>query len=175
MRTLFSSLSVSSNFKGGKIMDVIIAGIGGQGTILASNILSLVMVKKGYDVKKSEIHGMSQRGGSVISHIRFSENKIASPTVRLKSADILLSFHPNETRRYKHLLKENGKIIQLTDEDKAKLPNPRSLNIFGLGKLSSLFQIEQEMWAESLKELIKPSILDINLKAFEIGLKEARS
>ena len=150
-------------------MDIIIAGIGGQGTILASNILSYVLVKKGYDVKKSEVHGMSQRGGSVISHIRYSTSKVYSPTVRLKNADILLSFHPNETRRYQHLIKKDAKIIQLTDDDKAKLSNPRSLNVFGLGKLSKILDIDEQLWQEGIKALVKPKVYEVNLKAFEIG------
>lgn len=152
-------------------MDIIIAGIGGQGTILASNILSYVLVQKGYDVKKSEVHGMSQRGGSVISHVRYSDKKVYSPTVRLKNADILLSFHPNETRRYKHLIKEKAQIIQLSDEDKAKIPNPRSLNVFGLGRLSKLMDIEEGLWIEGIKALVKPKLHEVNLKAFELGRK----
>lgn len=153
-------------------MNIIIAGIGGQGTILASNILSLVLVKQGYDVKKSEIHGMSQRGGSVISHVKYSEKKVYSPTIRLKSADLLLSFHPNETRRYSHLLKEGGRVIQLSDAHKAKLPNPRSLNVFGLGLLSKQMNIAEKVWKEAIEEMVKPNLKEVNLKAFELGLSE---
>lgn len=150
-------------------MDIVIAGIGGQGTILASNILSHVLVAKGFDVKKSEVHGMSQRGGSVISHIRYSDKKVYSPTVRLKSADLILSFHPNETRRYNHLLKENAKIIQLSNDDKNKIPNPKSLNVYGLGKLSKLLDIKEADWIEAIKALVKPKHHEVNLKAFSIG------
>ncbi len=152
-------------------MDIIIAGIGGQGTILASNILSHLLVLEGYDVKKSEIHGMSQRGGSVISHVRYSKDKVHAPTVRLNSANLILSFHPNETRRYAHLLKEDAIIVQLQDQDKDKLPNPKSLNVYGLGLLSKHLPIQKERWVEAIKDMLKPHLQETNLKAFELGLQ----
>ena len=150
-------------------MNILIVGIGGQGSILASNVICDVLLKNNYDVKKSEIHGMSQRGGSVISHIRYSEDKVYSPMVSLKDADVVLSFHPNETRRYSHYMKDDAKIIQLTLEDRAKLPNPRSLNIYGVGILSNDMEISEDSWKESIKKYLKPKLHDANIKAFEIG------
>lgn len=151
-------------------MNIIIAGIGGQGTILASNVICDVLLEQGYDVKKSEIHGMSQRGGSVISHVRYSKTgKVYSPMVSLKDADIVLSFHPNETRRYAHLAKDNAKVIELNDEDKKKLANPRSLNMYGVGILSKLLNIEEKYWTATIKKLLKPKIQEENLSAFALG------
>lgn len=80
-------------------MNVLMTGVGGQGIILASDILSEVMMRAGFDVKKSEIHGMAQRGGSVMSHVRFSDH-VASPLIPYGSCDIVVSFEELETARY---------------------------------------------------------------------------
>jgi len=92
------------------VTSICITGVGGQGIILASNIISKLALESGMDVKKSEIHGMSQRGGSVISEVRFG-NKVYSPIVPDGSADIILSFEKMETLRYMGKLKKNGLII----------------------------------------------------------------
>ncbi|HHO76741.1 MAG TPA: indolepyruvate oxidoreductase subunit beta [Deltaproteobacteria bacterium] len=91
-------------------MNVLMAGVGGQGIILASDMLSEVMMRYGFDVKKSEIHGMAQRGGSVMSHVRYSGN-VASPLIPFRSCDILLSFEELETARYLAYLKEDARVI----------------------------------------------------------------
>jgi len=89
---------------------IVICGVGGQGTILASDILSLVAMEEGYDVKKSEVHGMAQRGGSVISNCVFGE-KVYSPLIGLGEGDILLAFEKLEALRSLPYLKKNGKMI----------------------------------------------------------------
>ena len=91
-------------------MNVLMTGVGGQGIILASDMLSEVMMRAGYDVKKSEVHGMAQRGGSVVSHVRFSEH-VASPLIPYGSCDILLSFEELETARYVRYLKPDSRVI----------------------------------------------------------------
>lgn len=91
-------------------MNILMAGVGGQGIILASDILSEVMLEAGFDVKKSEIHGMAQRGGSVMSHVRFGE-KVSSPTIALGTCDILLSFEELEAARYLEYLNPNTKVV----------------------------------------------------------------
>lgn len=93
-----------------KIINILMVGVGGQGTLLASEILSEVLVQAGFDVKKSEIHGMSQRGGSVVSHVRFGET-VFSPIIPEGEADILLGFELLETYRYLNLLKPGGKVV----------------------------------------------------------------
>ncbi len=87
-----------------------IVGVGGQGTLLASRILGNLIVTKGYDLKVSEVHGMSQRGGSVVTYVRFGE-KVYSPIVTLGEADIILAFEQLEAYRWVSYLKENGKMI----------------------------------------------------------------
>jgi indolepyruvate ferredoxin oxidoreductase, beta subunit len=91
-------------------MNVLMTGVGGQGIILASDVLSEVMMRYGYDVKKSEIHGMAQRGGSVMSHVRFSR-EVSSPLIPFGTCDILLSFEELETARYLPYLKDATHVI----------------------------------------------------------------
>ncbi len=93
-----------------RVYNVLIVGVGGQGIILASDVLGRVAAAHGYDVKKNEIHGMAQRGGSVSSHIRFGKT-VSSPIIKLGEADVLLSFEQIETIRYFPFLSEKGKVI----------------------------------------------------------------
>jgi indolepyruvate ferredoxin oxidoreductase beta subunit len=94
-----------------RIFNIIIAGVGGQGILTASEILAKVAMEAGLDAKKSEVHGMSQRGGSVVSHVRFGE-KVYSPLVEKGACDIILSFEKSEALRWVHYLKkEGGKVI----------------------------------------------------------------
>ncbi|GAA0708519.1 indolepyruvate oxidoreductase subunit beta [Paraclostridium ghonii] len=89
---------------------VLLVGVGGQGTILASKLLTIGLMESGYDVKMSEIHGMSQRGGSVSSQVRYGD-KVYSPVIEKGGADILVSFEKMEALRWLNYLKEDGKII----------------------------------------------------------------
>lgn len=89
---------------------ILLVGVGGQGTILASKLLTLGLMDAAYDVKMSEIHGMSQRGGSVSSHVRYGE-KVASPVIELGNADLLISFEKMEALRWLEYLKHDGKAI----------------------------------------------------------------
>ena len=89
---------------------VLLVGVGGQGTILASKLLTIGLMESGYDVRMSEIHGMSQRGGSVSSQVRYGD-KVYSPIIEKGGADILVSFEKMEALRWLDYLKDNGKII----------------------------------------------------------------
>ena len=88
---------------------IMLVGVGGQGTILASKLLTTGLMNAGYDVKMSEIHGMSQRGGSVSSQVRYGE-KVYSPVIEIGGADILVSFEKMEALRRLEYLKPEGKI-----------------------------------------------------------------
>jgi len=92
---------------------IMIVGVGGQGSLLASRIIGDVFLAQGYDVKVSEVHGMSQRGGSVVTYVRFGEN-VASPVICEGEADIILSFEQLEAARWLPSLKPGGKIITAT-------------------------------------------------------------
>ncbi|MDX2481598.1 MAG: indolepyruvate oxidoreductase subunit beta [Desulfuromusa sp.] len=93
-----------------KINNILLAGVGGQGILLASEVISEVMLMAGLDVKKNEIHGMSQRGGSVVSHVRYGE-KVYSSIIPEGEVDILFSFEVLETCRYLPLLRKNGRVV----------------------------------------------------------------
>jgi len=89
---------------------ILLVGVGGQGTILASKLLTLGLMAKGYDVKMSEIHGMAQRGGSVSSQVRYGE-EVQSPVIELGDADILVSFEKMEALRWLEYLKPSGSVV----------------------------------------------------------------
>ena len=93
-----------------KVTNILTVGVGGQGVILASDIVAAVMMRAGHDVKKSEVHGMAQRGGSVTSHVRFGP-KVYSPIIRKGEVDILFSFEQLETLRYLDFLKDTSIIL----------------------------------------------------------------
>lgn len=92
------------------VKSVLLVGVGGQGTILAAKLLTIGLMQEGYDVKMSEIHGMSQRGGSVSSQVRFGK-KVLSPVIEKASADVIVSFEKMEALRWLEYLKMGGKII----------------------------------------------------------------
>jgi indolepyruvate ferredoxin oxidoreductase, beta subunit len=93
-----------------KVKNILLAGVGGQGILLASEVISEVMLMAGLDVKKNEVHGMSQRGGSVVSHVRYGE-KVYSSIIPEGEVDILFSFELLETCRYLPLLRKNGRVV----------------------------------------------------------------
>lgn len=90
--------------------NILIVGVGGQGSLLASKLLGHLLVNNGYDVKVSEVHGMSQRGGSVVTHVRFGE-KVYSPVVDKGEADLIVSFEILEAARWLEYLKPGGRMI----------------------------------------------------------------
>ena len=95
----------------GKSYSFFLAGVGGQGTILASNVLAEVALAAGFDVKKSEVHGMAQRGGSVNTHVRWDADRVYSPLIGLGEADMLLIFEEAEALRYVEYLKPGGAAV----------------------------------------------------------------
>lgn len=99
---------------------IMIVGVGGQGTLLASRILGSVLTSQGYDVKMSEVHGMSQRGGSVVTYVKFGE-RVYSPIIDLGEADYILAFERLEAARWVPYLKKDGTII-LNDRAIAPMP-----------------------------------------------------
>ena len=98
-----------------KVTSVLIVGVGGQGTLLASRLLGNAMLKEGYDVKVSEVHGMSQRGGSVVTYVRFGD-EVASPIIEEGGADIVLAFEQLEAARHLSYLKPGGTVVVNTQQ-----------------------------------------------------------
>ena len=93
-----------------KTTNILICGVGGQGVLLAGDIIAECAINCGFDAKKSEVHGMAQRGGSVVSHVRYGD-KVNSPLIREGEADAILSFEEMETARYLHFLKRDGILV----------------------------------------------------------------
>ena len=98
-----------------KTKSVMIVGVGGQGSLLASKLLGNLLINEGYDVKVSEVHGMSQRGGSVVTYVRFGD-KVYSPIITEGEAEIIISFEKLEAARYAAFLKKDGVIVVNSQE-----------------------------------------------------------
>lgn len=169
--------------------NVLITGVGGQGVVLASNIISEALFKSGFDVKSSCIMGMSQRLGSVASNVSFGK-KVHSPISR--KIDYLVGFELLEALRYVEYLDKDGigiinnyeaKIEAYPNDIKKNvkkeniilidsqeiLGNLKSINLLLLGILSKFLGIKKKYWLESIKEIIPEEYININLKAFERG------
>lgn len=97
------------------VTKIMIVGVGGQGTLLASRVIGNAVTAEGYDVKVSEVHGMSQRGGSVVTYVKYGD-KVYSPIVAEGEADIILAFESLEALRWSHYLKDGGQMIVNTQE-----------------------------------------------------------
>ena len=99
-----------------KDMNILIVGVGGQGTLLASVLLGKLAMEQGYDVKLSEVHGMAQRGGSVVTHVRMSEGTVTAPVISEGDADIIVAFEMLEAYRWVSYLKPEGKMYVNTQQ-----------------------------------------------------------
>ena len=147
-------------------VNVVFAGIGGQGVILASDLLTAAAFRSGFDVKKSELHGMSQRGGSVSSDVRFG-TKVWSPMIPEGQADFLVSLAEDQVEVCRHLLKPGGIVLSpsmLGDYDPG-----RSMNIAMLGALNAHLKLSDEIWNLLLAESFSGELLPVNQEAFRKG------
>ena len=189
-------------------LNIVLAGVGGQGTLVAGKVLGTVAGKKGLDFKVSEVHGMSQRGGSVITYVRMG-SKVYSPVIENKMADFILGFEELEALRWISLLKNTGKIIMnnqkilpvtvisgaaeypenikekiiRTGVDKSNLfilpaykmameaGNVKSVNMVMIGAMSNFTDIEEDIWIDSIKEVLPGKLHKINIDAFNEGKK----
>ena len=153
-----------------KPTNVVIAGLGGQGVLKASDILADVAFSAGVDVKKSELHGMSQRGGSVSSDVRFGE-RVFSPMVPEGEADFLVVISQDQVVVNEAALRKGGTLIEPAQIDEAKLSNKKSINVALLGLLSRHLQFSEEAWTAALKRNLPEKLHEANLAAFSIGRK----
>ena len=135
--------------------NIMIVGVGGQGTLLTSRILCGITVENGYDVKLSEVHGMAQRGGSVVTYVRYGE-KVTEPIVEEGQADVLIAFEKLEALRYAHFLKKDGVII-VNDQKIDPMPV-----VTGVAKYP-------EGIIEHLSEKYKVISVDAQKEALELG------
>ena len=185
------------------VHNILMVGVGGQGIILASDILTLAAMFSGYDTKKSEIHGMSQRGGSVFSHIRFGD-KVYSPTIPEGEAHILFSLEEMETLRWLSYANPESLIITLRTQikpvmvenypsgieeelhkcsSKVKFLEPAELrenidnnkffNVVLLGVLSEHIDLPEGSWRQAIQKRVPKGSFDGNWKAFQTGKKYA--
>lgn len=151
------------------VYSITFGGIGGQGVLKASEICGWAALYAGYHIKKSEVHGMAQRGGSVESHLRFGK-KVYSPLISAGGADFLVCFHHDEQPRLKAFLKKGG--MDLTDSlDKATeaIENPRCLNTCLVGILSPKLPIGEACWMKAIETVFKEAVVAENKKVFLTG------
>lgn len=149
--------------------NIVIAGLGGQGVIRASDILAEAAFLSGWDVKKSEIHGMSQRGGSVSSDVRFGK-KIYSPVIPIGDTDYLVVTDKEQIEVNRSRLNSRGILIEPSQLEGITLPNPKTLNTAMLGYLSSFLpSITPESWKKAMENYFPSALLDMNINAFTTG------
>ena len=176
--------------------NIMIVGVGGQGSLLASKLLGHLLLSEGYDVKVSEVHGMSQRGGSVVTYVRFGE-KVYSPIIDKGEADFIVSFEKLEAARYVEYLRPDGRIVVNTQEidpmpviiekmealgikvdamDCLSLAeeagSSKAVNIVLMGRLSKYFDIPVEKWQKAIEECVPAKFVELNHKAFALGRGE---
>lgn len=182
-----------------KIWNILMVGVGGQGIVLASDLLAQAALLAGFDVKKSEIHGMSQRGGSVFSHIRFG-NQVYSPVIPEASCDIIVSLELLETLRWTAYCHLQTKAIVLTEKilpacakeypsgieneiknifadclfiDSTnllpKIKDKRYFNVALCGILANFLPLKPEVWQKAIEEWVHPEYYEDNWQAFNAG------
>jgi indolepyruvate ferredoxin oxidoreductase, beta subunit len=151
-----------------KVTNIVIGGLGGQGVLRSSDILAEAALRAGFDVKKSELHGMSQRGGSVSSDVRFGE-RVFSPMVPAGEADFLLILTPDQVEPNRHVLREGGRLILPDIIDANKLLNRKSVNVALLGVLSRDLPIAEEHWVAAIRANFAPKLIAANEQAFKMG------
>ncbi len=157
--------------------NVIFCGVGGQGILLASEITSFALMGSGYDVKKSEVHGMAQRGGSVVAHLRYGE-KVYSPLIEPGTADIELAFEMLESLRYIPYLNKNSRVIVNTQKI---LPSPVATGVERYpdnimeelaGRGISAFPVDAFGCAKSLGEIKAVNMVLVGALSVFLPIKE---
>jgi indolepyruvate ferredoxin oxidoreductase beta subunit len=150
------------------VTNIVIAGLGGQGILTASDIVADAAFRSGRDVKKAEVHGMSQRGGSVTSDVRYG-SRVLSPMVTPGEADFVLVFDPGETDTARHYLGAGGVLLCADAIDPATLPTAKALNVAMLGALSTHLGLPEASWLDAIRAALPPALHEANLQAFQVG------
>ena len=154
------------------VMNVVVAGLGGQGVLTASDIIAAAAFGAGRDVKKAEVHGMSQRGGSVRTDVRFGatgEAAVFSPMVTAGEADVLVVLADDQVDVHRDVLRAGGTLITPESIDTDRLPHPRSLNVAMAGALSKILDFDEAVWLEAIRAVLPPKLHEINAEAFLLG------
>ena len=155
-------------------VNILFCGIGGQGVLSAAEICAKAAINDGLHVKKSEVHGMSQRGGSVESHIRYGD-EVFSPLIPFGAADYIVAFQKNEGEKKKQYLKPEGiDLSGLIDKAASVVTNKKLINTFILGALSVYLCLSPGSWQKAVKDVFLKKKLKENLLAFEEGRRAAQ-
>jgi indolepyruvate ferredoxin oxidoreductase beta subunit len=154
-----------------RVTNIVIAGLGGQGVLTASDIVADVAFDAGFDVKKSEVHGMSQRGGSLASDVRFGP-QVFSPMVPRGEADFLVVTSTDQVPVNQAVLASNGVLIEESQVDQSKLASKKSVNVALLGMLSRHLEFPPEAWLAAIRRNFPEALYEGNEKAFLLGRNE---
>lgn len=154
-----------------EVINVKFAGLGGQGILTCTDILGRVVFDLGNDVKKAEVHGMSQRGGSITSDLRYGE-KVLSPMISAGQADFLIVLGEDQIDPNLHFMHAEGILVKPSDFDADKLTNKRTLNVALLGALSKHMDFSVEQWMTAIRQQFPERLLEVNEKAFLLGRGE---
>jgi indolepyruvate ferredoxin oxidoreductase beta subunit len=152
------------------ITNIIVAGLGGHGVLKASGIVADVAFRSGLDVKQSELHGMSQRGGSVSSDVRFGR-EVFSPMVPTGEANFLVVVSPDQVEVNRHQLRKEGILITPDSIAANNLTNKKSVNVALLGVLSRHLDFAEAVWLEAVRAAFPEKLHAANLQAFALGRK----
>ena len=156
------------------VTNVVVSGLGGQGVLKITDILAEVIFNQNLDVKKSEVHGMSQRGGSVSSEVRFGE-KINSPMVPAGEADLLAVLDVTQIEVALPVLKAGGVLITPDDVPVSELKNPKALNTMILGAISAhLPSLPEEAFVEAINNAFPEKLRALNVEMFLVGRKSVK-
>jgi indolepyruvate ferredoxin oxidoreductase beta subunit len=149
-------------------INVRFAGLGGTGVIKASDIFADVVFRLGHTVKKAEVHGMSQRGGSVQSDVRFGP-EVHSPMIPGGACDFLVVLEPSQLEVVREGLRSGGVLLTPADIELARLPTAKALNVALLGRLSRQFDFPEQSWRDSLRSHFAEKLHAANDQAFSLG------
>ena len=152
---------------------ILFCGTGGQGVLSAAEVAGVAAVYAGFHAKKSEVHGMAQRGGSVESHVIFG-TVVLSPLIVPGAADFLVCFHPDEEKRLRRFLRDGGVNLLPYLADANNLPDRRFVNTYLLGVLSAMLPIRQEHWMAALERVVAKR-LDDNRRVFVQGMERGKA
>ena len=154
-----------------------IVGVGGQGSLLASKVLGRVLLSQGYDVKVSEVHGMSQRGGSVVTYVRYGDKvysrrdgQIVTSTQQIDPMPVVTGKAVYPDGLIEKMRAAGAKVDALDCVTLAKeAGSTKAVNVVLLGRLSHYFDLDEAVWQEALTALVPPKFLELNRKAFALG------
>lgn len=155
------------------VTSVVLVGIGGQGVLKASDVVARAAFLAGFDVKKSEIHGMSQRGGGVASTVRFGE-KVFSPLAPGASVGVMIALDREEGEKYLGTLAPGARVFFQEEALVQALATPRTANIALLGIAASGLDLSDEIWEKAISRELEAKYVLMNTEAFRMGREFSR-